>query len=182
MDTKKNVLEKMSDRELEHYIKPDSKFVPQAIQYAYEILQSRGRTFTNEEQEYINSLLSTVEDNETVIIHPNHTKASNLIYLTGAIGIAGLIWTSDQLNSGLAVFISIAVIAFVFGTGYMIGKGNTAAKYLFIFLFVIGILGIPVIINHLSTDPVLAIINILQLIFQTWAVVLLLKIPKNKKV
>ncbi|VEH22048.1 Uncharacterised protein [Chryseobacterium nakagawai] len=182
MDTKKNVLEKMSDRELEQYIKPDSKFVPQAIQYAYEILQSRGRTFTNEEQDHINSLISTVGSNEPVIIHPNHIKASNLIYLSGAIGIAGLIWTSEQLNSGLAIFISIAVIAFVFGTGYMIGKGNAVAKYLFIFLFVIGILGIPVIITHLSTEPILGIINIFQLIFQTWAVVLLLKIPKNKKV
>lgn len=181
MDTKKNVLEKMSDQELEQYIKPNSKFVPQAIQYAYEILQSRGRTFTNEEQNYINSLISTVEYNE-IIIHPNHTKAANLIYLSGAIGIAGLIWTSEQLNSGLAIFISVAVISFIFGTGYMIGKGNAVAKYLFIFLFAIGILGIPVIITHLSTDPILAIINILQLILQTWAVVLLLKIPKNKKI
>ncbi|MBP2616330.1 hypothetical protein [Chryseobacterium jejuense] len=181
MDTKKNVLEKMSDLELEQYIKPDSKFVPQAIQYAYEILQSRGRTFTNEEQDRINSLVSTVGDSDT-IIHPNHTKASNLIYLSGAIGIVGLIWTSEQLNSGLAIFISVAVISFIFGTGYMIGKGNAVAKYLFIFLFVIGILGIPIIITHLSTDPILAIINILQLILQTWAVVLLLKIPKNKKI
>lgn len=180
MNTKKNVLEKMSDRELEQYIQSDSKFVPEAIQYAFEILQSRGRTFTNEEQHRINSLVSKVESNDT-IIHPNHTKASNLIYLSGAVGIAGLIWTSEQLNSGLAIFISVAVIAFVFGTGYMIGKGNAAAKYLFLFLFAIGILGIPVIITHLSTDPILATINILQLILQTWAAILLLKIPGNKK-
>lgn len=180
MHTKKNVLEKMSDRELEQYIQPNSKFVPQAIQYAYEILQSRGRIFTAEEQDHIHSLVSKVGSNDT-IIHPNHTKASNFIYLSGAIGIAGLIWTSEQLNSGLAIFISVAVIAFVFGTGYMIGKGNTVAKYLFLFLFAIGILGIPVIIAHLSTDPILAIINALQLILQTWAAVLLLKIPNTKK-
>lgn len=43
MNTKKNVLEKLSDHELEQYIKPESRFVPQAILYAYEILQSRGR-------------------------------------------------------------------------------------------------------------------------------------------
>lgn len=48
MDTKKNVLEKMSSQELEKYINPNSKFVPQAVQYAYEILQSRGRKFTDE--------------------------------------------------------------------------------------------------------------------------------------
>lgn len=180
MDTKKNVLEKMSDRELEQYIQPNSKFVPQAIQYAYEILQSRGRIFTHEEQDHISSLISTTGKSET-IIHPNHTKASNLIYLSGAMGIAGLIWTSEQLNSGLAIFISVAVITFVFGTGYMIGKGNEVAKYLFLFLFAIGILGMPTIITHLSTDPILAIVNILQLILQTWAAILLLKIPRTKK-
>lgn len=180
MNTKKNVLEKMSDRELEQYIKPDSKFVPEAIQYAFEILQSRGRTFTNEEKDRINSLVSKVEPNDT-IIHPHYTKAAHFIYLSGATGIAGLIWTSEQLNSGLAIFISVAVIAFVFGIGYMIGKGNIVAKYLFIILFAIGLLGMPTIITHLRTDPILATINVLQLILQTWAVVLLLKIPKNIK-
>lgn len=182
MDTKKNVLEKMSDRELEEYIKPDSKFVPQAIQYAYEILQSRGRVFTDEEQNHINSLVSTVGNNESIIIHPNHTKASSLIYLSGALGIASLIWSLNLLNSGFETVISVAVIAFIFGTGYMIGKGNEIAKYLFIFLFALGIIGIPAIGLHLLTDPILGTMNILQLILQTWAFVLLLKIPKNKKI
>lgn len=180
METKKNVLEKMSDRELEQYIKPDSKFVPQAIQYAYEILQSRGRIFTVEEQNRINSSVSKTEENES-IIHSNYTRASNLIYLTGAIGIVSFIWTSDQLNSGLAIFISVTIITFVFGIGYMIGKGNEMAKYLFIILFALGIFGIPSIINHLNTNPVLGIMNISQLIIQIWIIVLLLKIPKNKK-
>ncbi|RTZ49636.1 hypothetical protein EJ377_04425 [Chryseobacterium arthrosphaerae] len=48
----------MSDHELEQYIKPESRFVPQAILYAYEILQSRGRKFTHHEQEHINSIIS----------------------------------------------------------------------------------------------------------------------------
>ncbi|QIY89175.1 hypothetical protein [Chryseobacterium gallinarum] len=182
MDTRKNVLEKMSDHELEQYIKPDSKFVPQAIQYAYEILQSRGRSFTHDEQEHINTILSITEGNKTITIHPNYTKASNLIYLSGAAGIASLIWTSEQLNSGLAIVISIAITAFVFGIGYIIGKGNEVARYLFIIFFIFGLIGIPTLVNHLSTNPVLGIINIIQLILQTWAVILLLKIPKNKKV
>lgn len=182
MDTQKNVLEKMSDHELEQYMKPDSKFVPQAIQYAYEILQSRGRIFTHDEQERIHSMISKVEEQKEENIHPNSTKASNLIYLSGAVGIGCLIWTSEQLNSGLAIFIATAVLAFVFGTGYMIGKGNDVAKYLFIIFFVLGLIGIPTLIAHLSTDPVLGGMNVLQFILQAWAFILLLKIPRNKKV
>ncbi|MEE6128245.1 hypothetical protein V2E39_12705 [Chryseobacterium arthrosphaerae] len=182
MNTKKNVLEKLSDHELEQYIKPESRFVPQAILYAYEILQSRGRKFTHHEQEHINSIISRAGEQKTEGIHPDYTKASNLIYLSGAAGIGSLIWTSEQLNSGMSVFIAAAVLVFVFGTGYMIGKGNEVAKYVFIIFFVLGLIGIPTLIAHLSTDHVLGAINVLQLILQAWAFVLLLKIPGNKKV
>jgi len=181
MDTRKNVLEKLSDHELEQYIKPDSKFVPEATQYAYEILQSRGRVFTNEEKERIHSNISKTEKNETIILHPNYTKASNLIYLSGAVGIGCLIWTYEQLDSELAIFISAAVLAAVFGVGYMIGKGNEVAKYFFIILFILGLVGIPALVANLIINPVLGIMNILQFILQAWAIVLLEKIPKNKK-
>ena len=182
MDTRKNVLEKLSDHELEQYIKPDSKFVPEAIQYAYEILQSRGKVFTEQEKERINSVISKTEENEATILHPNYTKAANLIYLSGAVGIGCLIWTYEQLDSELAIFISAVVLASVFGVGYMIGKGNEVAKFVFIILFILGLAGIPTLITHLSANPVLGIMNILQFILQTWAIVLLLKIPKRKKV
>lgn len=182
MDTRKNVLEKLSDHELEQYIKPDSKFVPEAIQYAYEILQSRGKVFTEQEKERINSVISKTEENEATILHPNYTKAANLIYLSGAVGIGCLIWTYEQLDSELAIFISAVVLASVFGVGYMIGKGNEVAKFVFIILFILGLAGIPTLITHLSANPVLGIMNILQFILQTWAIVLLVKIPKRKKV
>lgn len=182
MDTRKNVLEKLSDHELEQYIKPDSKFVPEAIQYAYEILQSRGKVFTEQEKERINSVISKTEENEATILHPNYTKASNLIYLSGAVGIGCLIWTYEQLDSELAIFISAVVLASVFGVGYMIGKGNEIAKFVFIILFILGLAGIPTLVTHLSANPVLGIMNILQFILQTWAIILLVKIPKSKKV
>ena len=37
----KNTLRKLSDRELENYLKPESSFVPKAIQMAFEILTER---------------------------------------------------------------------------------------------------------------------------------------------
>ena len=42
---KRKVLEKLSDIELEKYIKPESRFVPEAIEFAFDILKQRGRIF-----------------------------------------------------------------------------------------------------------------------------------------
>ena len=49
----RKVIEKLSDFELEKYIKPESKFVPEAIEFAYDILKQRGRIFTDSETEQI---------------------------------------------------------------------------------------------------------------------------------
>jgi hypothetical protein len=54
----KKIIEKLSDRELENYIKPDSRFMGMAISYAYEILQSRGKTFSEDEKLRIEQMIS----------------------------------------------------------------------------------------------------------------------------
>ena len=54
----KKIIEKLSDRELENYLKPDSRFVPAAIRYAYEILQTRGKTFSEEENLRIEQMIT----------------------------------------------------------------------------------------------------------------------------
>ena len=61
---KRKALEKLSNIELEKYIKPESRFVADAIEIAYEILKSRGRTFTEKENEQIQSLIQTKKDSE----------------------------------------------------------------------------------------------------------------------
>ena len=61
---KKKALEKLSNIELEKYIKPESRFVSDAIEIAYEILKSRGRTFTEIENEQIQNLIQTKKDGE----------------------------------------------------------------------------------------------------------------------
>ena len=60
----RKVIEKLSDFELEKYIKPESKFVPEAIEFAYDILKQRGRIFTDSEIEQIQNLVKTKKDNE----------------------------------------------------------------------------------------------------------------------
>lgn len=60
----KKIIEKLSDRELENYIKPDSRFMAMAISYAYEILQSRGRTFPDDEKLRIEQMISQKTDTE----------------------------------------------------------------------------------------------------------------------
>ena len=61
---KRKVLEKLSDIELEKYIKPESRFVPEAIEFAFDILKQRGRIFTETEVGQIQSLIKTKKDSE----------------------------------------------------------------------------------------------------------------------
>src|SRR5690554_5659008 len=88
MGVKKSVLEKMTSKELENYIKPESKFVPEAIEYAFEILKSREYQFTETELEYWNSLkekdIQLSEDKE---VHHNYKRAANLIYISACLGV-----------------------------------------------------------------------------------------------
>ena len=60
----RKVIEKLSDNELEKYIRPESRFVPEAIEFAFDILKQRGRIFTETEVGQIQSLIKTKKDSE----------------------------------------------------------------------------------------------------------------------
>ncbi|MDR2236421.1 MAG: hypothetical protein LBE92_09870 [Chryseobacterium sp.] len=180
MSTNRRVLEKMSDHELEQYIQPESRFVPEAVMYAAEILKSRGRSFTEEENARINSVVSGIK-NEATDIHPDYKKVANIFYLCGALGIASMIWTYEQFNTPLGWFIGTAVIAFTFALGYFAGKGNQLVRYFIIISFALGCFGLPFIPITLKTDPVLGVLNIIQILLQIWAIIVLLRIPGSKK-
>jgi hypothetical protein len=92
MSTNRNTLQKMSNQELENYVLPDSKSVPEDIILAYDILQSRGKKFSYEETERINQILAEKKNTEAAV-HPMYIKAANILYLTGAMAIANIIWT-----------------------------------------------------------------------------------------
>ncbi|MFL9832644.1 hypothetical protein [Chryseobacterium terrae] len=177
MSVNKRILEEKSNQELEEYIKPESKFIPEANQYAYEILKSRGRIFTDEENERFSTTL--IDKNSTnKIIHSNYKKAAELLYISAFLGIGNLIWKYDTLHSGFEIFIAIIVLAFAFTLAYITSKGIEWFKYLLLVLLGLGLLGIPFIISNIKNDPVVGIINIVQTILQIWALVLLFKIPK----
>ncbi len=59
----KNTLRKLSDRELENYLKPETRFVPEAIQMAFEILEERGRIFSEDEK---SSVRNTIQQKKQV--------------------------------------------------------------------------------------------------------------------
>lgn len=46
----KNLLRRLSNQELEGYLKEGNRFVPEAVQAAFEILEERGRVFSEQEK------------------------------------------------------------------------------------------------------------------------------------
>lgn len=60
----KSVLRKLSDTELEKYLKDGNRFVPEAVQVALEILKERGRTFTTEEETAVFQLIQRKKEAE----------------------------------------------------------------------------------------------------------------------
>lgn len=178
MSVNKRLLEKKSDQELEKYIEEGNRFVPEANIFAYEILKSRGREFTDEETQRIMSLKNKDQD---IIIHPNHKNSAELMYISGALGIGNIIWKYETLDSGFKIFIAVISVAFVFGIGYFISKGIEWIKYALLVILLLGLLGIPFFIANFKNEPVVGIINIVQTFLQVWALILLFKIPKSKK-
>lgn len=179
MSVNKGVLEQKSTQELEQYILPESKFIDDAKVYAFEILKSRGREFSNEEIERNNILKNSKTEAKKSITHPNYKKSAELIYLSAALGIGNLIWKYETLDSGIKIFIALLSLAFVFGIGYLVSKGYEWIKFVLLILLSLGLISIIFIIADLAHDPVVGIINIVQTVLQIWALVLLFKIPKT---
>lgn len=60
----KNVLRKLSDQELEAYLKEGNRFVPEAVQIAFEILEERGRVFSEIEKTAVQQLIQHKKEEE----------------------------------------------------------------------------------------------------------------------
>lgn len=61
---KKSVLAKLSDRELEKYLEKGNRFVPEAVKIAVQILEERGRIFTDVEKADIQNIIQNKIDFE----------------------------------------------------------------------------------------------------------------------
>ena len=62
----KNVLRKLSNQELEGYLKEGNRFVPEAVQAAFEILEERGRIFNEQEKIAVQQLIQRKQEAEEV--------------------------------------------------------------------------------------------------------------------
>jgi hypothetical protein len=175
MTVKKSVLEAKSNQELEEYIKEGNRFVPEAKIYAYEILKSRGREFSEVETERFLRLIAEVNKSKETTIHPNHKKAGNLIYLSGGVGFVNAILSPVPFNTS-GIFIAVFALGLLFGMGYLVSKGHDWLKYVLLVLMIFGLMGFPILLSNLLYNPVVGIINIIQTILQLYALVLLFRI------
>ena len=66
---KKNVLSKLSNKELENYLNPENRFVSEAVQMAFEILEERGRVFTEAEKINIQNIIQHKKETEAAKKH-----------------------------------------------------------------------------------------------------------------
>lgn len=91
---KKSVLEKLSSNDLEKYIRQDSQFVSEAVQFAYEILAKRGRIFSETETTEIHNLIELKKENEKIQPPPANGWDKNLVEDDSAIKLYTnqLIW------------------------------------------------------------------------------------------
>ncbi len=100
---KRNVLDKLSDRELETYLNPDNRFVPEAVQMACEILEERGRIFTETEKLSIQNSIQHKKETEEA------RKQEETEYWKDHI-------TEDTAAIKLYSRTSIMILAILFGT------------------------------------------------------------------
>ncbi len=63
----RKVLEKLSNRELNNYLKPESRYIAEAIEMAFEILKQRNVTFDTSETERIKCLIENRREEEIKI-------------------------------------------------------------------------------------------------------------------
>ncbi|WP_374463782.1 hypothetical protein [Chryseobacterium sp.] len=59
-----SVLRKLSNQELEGYLKESNRFVPEAVQIAFEILEERGRIFSEQEKTAVQQLIQHKKEEE----------------------------------------------------------------------------------------------------------------------
>ena len=112
-------------------------------------------------------------------IHRNYIKSSNLIFGTVGLGLINFFFSSDVLNTGQNIAIAILTLIIIAGIGFLVRQGKAWVKYLLLVFTILGLIGIPFIINNITQKPVVGLINIAQTIMQIWAMVLLFMVPKK---
>jgi len=66
---KRTALNKLSNKELENYLNSENRFVPEAVHMAFEILEERGRVFTEAEKIHIQNIIQHKKQTEAAKKH-----------------------------------------------------------------------------------------------------------------
>ncbi|GAB1464353.1 hypothetical protein [Pedobacter sp.] len=96
MGVKKSVLIVKPDRELEKYLLEGNTYVAEAVEYAFEILKTRGKFFSEEEIQRISQMIIQKEERELEVqekeieLSPQKKYENNIIFI--ALIIAYLIY------------------------------------------------------------------------------------------
>ncbi|PVH25497.1 hypothetical protein [Sphingobacterium corticibacter] len=177
MNVKKSVLENKTDQELEQYLKEGNRFVPQANQYALEILKLRGRNFSDVELEKINTMITEKRKSEEIVVSKSQKKSANLMYLSAGLGVINILLLPNTLNTTADIITVIFTFAVLIGTAALIGKGVDWIKYVLLVLVLFGLLAYSYTIQLFYINPIVGLINIVQAVLQIYALVLLFRIP-----
>ncbi|MDQ8006562.1 MAG: hypothetical protein REI64_17295 [Pedobacter sp.] len=174
MRVNKNLLLQKTNKELEDYLKPNKGYVTDAIEYAVEILTSRGYEFSEEQKTYIEIALRPREKLEG---QKNYVLASNIIFASLVLGLIHFFVGVSTVNN-FSVFGGIFSLIVTFIFGLMARTETSWLKYLLIVLSAIGLLTIPFTV---FISPIMALINFGQLILHVVAIVFLFKAPEPKQ-
>ncbi|MDQ1858176.1 hypothetical protein [Chryseobacterium sp. WLY505] len=166
----KNVLRKLSNQELEGYLKEGNRFVPEAVQAAFEILEERGRVFSEQEKMAVQQLIQhkkeaeearhteevevwkdhITEDPEAIKLYSRMTIFVSSLFFTPIPGSILLFLNFIKLKKYLASFFALAfgLLFFMFQKYVLLSHFDfgTSSRYSpEIGVIVVGALGLLVI-------------------------------------
>ncbi len=148
---KRNVLSKLSNKELENYLNPENRFVPEAVQMALEILEERGRIFNESEKINIQNIIQQKIETEAAKKHEEtEDLKDHIINDPSAV----------KLYSRTLILVSSFFLGTFFGAVLLSLNFIKLKKYIpAVFTFLLGMIYVPLqyyvynflIENHLAT-------------------------------
>lgn len=131
----RKIIEKLSDKELCNYLKPESKFVAKSIAYAFDILKERGTVFSETETVRIEQLIKSKEKTESEDLIINNKWDDNLTQDETAI----------ELYSNKVIWVFSVLFGVIFGMALQVfnffkvnNKKGLTVSLLFGICFTIG--------------------------------------------
>lgn len=103
------------------------------------------------------------------------------MFISAGLGIINICLTPEIFVSPRVMITGFVTLAFLCGLAFAIRHGFYWIKYLLLAIMLFGLIGIPFMIKNLGENFAMGIINIIQTVFQVWALILLFKIPKEER-